>query len=685
MKKTTLTLCLFITCSFSINAQSTFVPNNQSNTTTDSTNVSVNNNTEQPSVSMNTSIYYDAIYLSKTKNYDALFAKKYGEFDSLDSLVKFYYFGGEMDKLESGNISLSSFLNTDVTYFATGISRFLADRTKAELNEAFFSGMKDKIKEYPELQVVFPQTWAIMDNNIQSYGYAYVIQLLKDAFETDMRSLPQSFSNLPNGNYNCTSIEKDKRRKNCDSIKNELKSFFETSDGQWLSFGLSVLNKTFNATNPADLLHTVTESTEINNLKTQLSVESLYDDYNIISFIELSNLVSCSFRSNEANKVWVTPQQLDTLLFKQPQAFKIYLGLLLATTKKNEIKFYKIKDEYKTFTQILSDTTKIQQFKSLVQNCHYVYNLGNNAVRNMQAAMKEAKDADPRALYDYYHSFSNTIRPLANSISTITNREIQLAKYERIEKFVNPAVDMIYHLSDKKYSSAIFDASILLSNIKFENKNDDFDKFKKSFSKYGILIANVASAQSSDEVKKAIEASALPVGSSSMKRNSQFSIFLNANVGVYGGSTFHNKGSLEYKEIKTDTTITSYIKTNSFAYGIYAPIGISFNTGFCSKKDVGALSGSLQILDVGSLVNFYMRNGDIVEYPYKVNLINILSPGLQLGYVIPKTPLQIFGSANYIPALYSKTSENNSFYGGFRFQFGLAVDIPMFKLYIHEK
>ena len=626
-------------------------------------------------------IYYDAVKLSDSTK-DTGFKKKLLKSYGIDNTnyAQIPYFKGRFGFFESEPSSLgqnaafqlfSSLGNIDVTYFSIGLSRFLAERAKEELNEVFFNGMKDKLKAYPELQVVFPQTWEMM-KNIDSYGYAYIIQLLKDAFETDMRTLPQNFNNIRTGNYDCSLIDNKKDSTNCENRKTILNNFFDSIDGCWLSFGLSTLNKAFYATNPADLLQSVVESSEIGNLKKKLLNGLFYNDYNTLSFIELSNCISQSLRSKEANQVWITPQQLDTLLFKQPKVFEMYLGLLLAKEQqkqKDTILFYQGKDKpLLSFANIISDTTKMQLFRSLIQNCHYIYNAGNNAVRNMQAAVQQSKDADTRALYDFYHTLTNTIRPLANSIGTITKDTVKLTQYDRIEKFLNPAVDMVYHIADKKYSSAIFDAYILIGNIKDENGNDL--PVRKSFIKYGTLIANVASAQNSDEVKKAIAASAMPAGSSAIKRNSLFSVMFQAYVGGYGG-TVHYKDSLNKYQ-------------TSAAYGIFAPIGISLNTGSC-KPGGGAVSLNFQLLDLGSLVNFYLKKGENAVLPtdYKVNLIDIFSPGVQLGYLFPRTPLTAFIGTNYIPVFY-KIAEN-TYHGGWRWQIGVAVDIPLFKLHIYDK
>jgi len=83
--------------------------------------------------------------------------------------------------------------------------------------------------------------------------------------------------------------------------------------------------------------------------------------------------------------------------------------------------------------------------------------------------------------------------------------------------------------------------------------------------KYGSFMANVATAKTADEVAKAIEIAALPVGSSRVKRETIFNVAVNAYVGPFIG----------YERIRG---VDSSGKVNS--YGITAPIGVSLSKGY---------------------------------------------------------------------------------------------------------
>ena len=186
-------------------------------------------------------------------------------------------------------------------------------------------------------------------------------------------------------------------------------------------------------------------------------------------------------------------------------------------------------------------------------------------------------------------------------------------------------------------------------------------------------------------MKQALNASVLPVGSSAIKRKSVWSISVNGYVGgFYGKAHSTIQDTLRNTSTNKLDTITKPISYRTF--GLYAPIGLSFNRGF---KCGWGITLSAQILDLGALVNFYLTEGDKASLPtdFKVKLSDILSPGLQLGINIPKTPLTIMGGMQYIPALnnssqISSTSQLSPI--AWRGQIGIVVDIPLYNLKVWD-
>ncbi len=648
-------------------------------------------------------IYYDAIKLSTEKDPKSIkdILEAYGlnskNISSNPYLNEFFPEIFKVPTPESGFPLLENLGNTDVTNFSTGLARFLAERTKEELNEVFFSKMKEQLNAYPELITVFPKTSSFL-NIIETYSYASVIQVLKEAFETDIQNLPENLYNIKSLTFaNCnSSILKDSKLTDCQVRMDKLKKFFESQDGRWVGFGMFTVKEAIQSSNPADLLNSLTASTEFKGIKDFSKTNSKYANYNLASSIELSRYLSKSLRSMEDNQIWVNSIQLNVLL-NDEKTIKIYLGLLVARGQKGDemIDFYNSTNILVTFDSILitaygSYSKYKSDIFSLIKNSYSAFNSANSAVKRMIAATDKSVEPDPQSLYNYYRTFTASLKPIAHSalLDSITKRKDIGAEYDKIELYLNSSVDMAYHISSKKYSAAIYDASILLSALdtfkisvdkkflcmKVGTKNEMiFKPVTKSFVKYGTLISTVANAQSSEEVKQALDASVLPVGSYSIKRKTNWSMSINSYVGAYWSysNTATNKDSLP-------------------RLGLAAPVGFNISKGFSKTGNCGGLSLNIQIIDVGALVNYYFLKGDTASIPndFKVRLSNIFSPGLNISYNIPKTPLSFAWGGQYIPTLYKYEQINGKNEitptNAWRWQISFLVDIPLFNLQVWD-
>jgi hypothetical protein len=645
-------------------------------------------------------LYYDAMKLLGNNSHNELKKKILGSYGvNLKTVQNNPYlnevFSGLFSKAgaQGGFGGLMSNLgNADVTNAAAGFARFLAERTKEELNEAFFNKMKDQLNAFPELKTVFPKTVSYL-NIIESFSYASVLNALRGAFEMDIQNLPEnlySIKSLKEGMCDKLTIcgnDKDCHKyADCKGRISKLEDFFKTQDGHWLALGMFAAKKAIKSTNPAELLHTCIASVEFTDLKASSSIPTEYDDYNIASAMELTSFISQSFVSKEEDQVWITSKQLK-VLFNSREALKIYFGLLLAkelsVQDKNNIAFFNNNNNKITFGDFLKKVYNNyaedeSQLCNLILNTYEVFNTTNLAVKKMLSASEKSVQADPHALYDYFRTLINSIKPVTNNplLIEFVSKDIG-ASYNKIERYLNPSADIAYHIATQKYAAAVYDASILLNSLndikvtikKNENKVKEtagFAPVLKSFVKYGTLISTVANAQSSSEVKQALEASVLPIGSYSIKRKTNWSMSINSYVGAYW--SYANKD--DYLPV----------------LGLSAPVGFNISKGISATGNYGGFGLNLQILDVGALVNYYLLNGDTTAIPndFSVRLSNIFAPGFNLCYNIPKTPLSFSWGGQYIPTIYKYKQINGSNQltptNAFRMQFSLLVDIPMYNL-----
>ena len=185
--------------------------------------------------------------------------------------------------------------------------------------------------------------------------------------------------------------------------------------------------------------------------------------------------------------------------------------------------------------------------------------------------------------------------------------------------------------------------------------------------------------KNSDEVERAIEAAALPVGSSRIKRVSDFNVALNSYAGLfYGVERINGLDSGKWKPN---------------VYGVTAPIGVSISWGhrflvFPSKKE-WSTSIYLTLIDLGAVAAFRFKDDSTSQVP-TIKFENIFSPGAFLSIGIPKTPLSFNIGAQMGPNLRkvnADAAKGNDFSDKiyWRFSTSLVVDIPIVNFYTKTK
>lgn len=602
----------------------------------------------------------------------------------------------------------SGILKTDVTNFATGMSRFLVDRARAELNDAFFQRMYKEMEKMPELQALFPLSYAfLMQTN--AHNMHMNLELLKVSFEEDIKLLPMNLYYIV-GNMDVQAKY---------PFLQKVHTFFNESDlGQWVDLALYTVISNNGQINPKDLFSIFVHSSQFQKLQDKYTPQ-LADNapeqssiastsvakINLLNAIKLAELISNSLLSPESNRYWVSQEEINEL-FTNEALFKTYIGLLLAKSKFEDynIKFYDAKGNAFLFADKVEQLYKtgeagkqyLATLKQMVKDLYSTF----AQVDEVGKKLKEANSSDEliEEAYKYYSVFKENINAISNHLihRGIVGDKLSLDN-TIITNYVAPAIDMAYYIKAKKYNLAVNKLLLILQyaydyninknstalgnekNYKKSKEDKEFSQFINKFARYGVLIGTVAEAKTSDEVKAAIEASVLPVGSSRIKRHSRYSISLNAYVGAFYGQGFYKEeigGILEKQTVQT--------------FGITAPIGVSFNVGSLGFKQKSSLSLTMQIIDLGALVNFYAKNGDGASLPAetKIQFGDILAPGAQLTYSLGDSPFSLIGGIQYVPNLsrMSDISTNTNFTPiAYRLQVGLVIDIPLFNLKVWEK
>lgn len=587
-----------------------------------------------------------------------------------DSIVKYYRRTNPFIKI-SGSVqdappfvpSTASFLpssigNLDVTNIADGFAKFIVERTKQELQAAFFDKFRKEIKDdkFKDLQTLFPATFKLLEQLPEKIiSYEKYINSLRDAFGKDLDGI------IPH-------IEEVIKTGNLARFFNnhkELKSVSLT--GLYFANALikqgKHIGKAIEDFNPASTDYDFS-NTDVNFIKT-----------NALLFVkEVSASLKKANTSN--NEYYVTFDSIQTMI-EDPVTLDLYLGLL--SQKLINLQISNAND--KTYGRLMFD---LKADADVLKNFISSINSNISLVQTNLSNLKEKPRAE-RTLDDFttvFNSATGLIESFKNNdfidkIKTIipaaaTDIETFWKKYEDIKETVGAAISLYGNVKQKHYCLALSDVKNLYE-LRYpgnQASHDSITKYVQGVGKFlidkGTMICGVAQAKTSQEVYEAIDKVAMPVGSYRVKRFSVSNIAVQSYCGLFIGSE---------KKVEGEG------RTSSF--GMTAPIGLSFSLG--GKNQNNSLSLFASIVDLGAITAFRFQN-DTAKTLQKIQLKDIISPGLFISYGLGKCPLNINFGYQITPYLSFVSADENTFQSSFgRWSLSFVVDIPIFNLYTKSR
>ncbi len=539
------------------------------------------------------------------------------------------------------------------TALLAGTADFVVKRTKQELGIALFADFKKAIEKSEILRALLPATSATLQRiDEEIYHFDAYTKTLKEQFHLDLDQLPQNLAFYA---------------RTTPYIKDEMTRVY-LEDAFMLS-GMMIQNRPTTQIvrylgREAALQYQPSTDAPLENFKTGLRTLAL---------------VSESLEYKDSTRQWIDLSEFSALL-RDTILTDLYLGLLLEETQKTQF----------------NDSRMSQKIRSLAasapQKMEFISALRMLVVRtqNLQAASasleqptepsvpslaKKSTDktgkmgsnpAPPTRAMTFYKISEATLDLLHEGYS-LTSRLAGLSaadslagEYIRLMRTVNK---LALDVHTQQYASAILNAYQLLEQVL--QKIDGTDCYCKQLLRYGTFMATMVQAQDAEAVSKAIEAFALPVGSSSIKKNEPFSISINAHVGIAGG--------MEYLEGAPAAPF----------YALTTPIGASFNFGM---RKGGSLSLQVSLLDIGALTAFRFQDSSANNFP-ELKLSNVFAPGGYLVYGLPKMPISIGFGAQVGPQLRNITTGGGLYTpaSGWRMGAFLAVDLPIFNVYTSSR
>lgn len=547
---------------------------------------------------------------------------------------------------------------------ADGISQFIVDRVKQEVLVAFFEQFYKNFREKTELQMLFPSTFDYMqvfDDAGKDVGL--MIDVLRNAFKKDMNNLPATFTRV---------AQMDKYR----SFINERPTLKTT-----LAVAAGIGYLIDNRDHPAVVIDKLTKLDFIKNSPN----DKLTRSFNALAFV--SNCLRDTLNSPNS---WISKQQLD-YLESLPSGASLFMGLNIqkygALINDLSINPKELPIRYQTHLYWNSLNNNSDQVKMKEVLSSYRLNYFNDVLQPIP-------DSISNSTYNIFRPYFNDFLDLTTNIdeqlgqlkakrrsgtsfdleefmgyvdvfSEMLSLSMKTAAFGSPEsqnvflKITPVLIDMRRAVQKQDYTSAVIDLNVLLLSSLPQSSG-----VKNDVLKYSMFIANVASAQNSQELHWAMETAALPTGSARVKRESLINISLNAYAGPFVGG-----------EYLLDTPTTD---AWGGIIGFAAPIGIAFSTGL---SGAGSLSLLASFLDVGALVSYRFSDpnaGDLPEVTFK----NMLAPGGYVVYGVPKSPLSVGVGVQYGPQIRKLTIDNvESKTSAYRIGVFAGIDIPFLNFY----
>lgn len=558
---------------------------------------------------------------------------------------------------------LSTISGLNVTTIAEGVAKFIVERAKAELNIAFFKGFKNKLNDpqNEDLRTLFPQTHlTLLAIDEQIYNYSLYLETLQSAFQKDFKNLFTNFANL---------LKIDKYQE----LLKEKDPILQTL----LPESFVVVEMLVNGQHPSQVFEYLSQ---LDLLDADQSENNQRRLVNIENGFKALDLVSRSLRAkNDDNQYWVSKQEVKKLT-RNANAFMLYLGLLY---QQGGHIYFKTKKEIITDRDSISFRDMLGRAKNNLDSLAFFKQRMNgfaNATEAIDSQLKmlTEKPQESKDQSDYF-AFTNTAMEMVNQGLGFKNDFVEMdpvnaniISFSRILELLN---DLSLDIKMKNYSAAIVD---VVSILEIATEADSLKEYRMQLIKYGTFMAAVAKAENADQVKNALEAVALPVGSASIKKLTNFNVALSTYFGGFWGKEFLNDVNLNPKTV----------------YGVTTPIGASVsipaNFWLC-RKDIGAFSAFFSFIDLGAIAAYRADDQNTNALP-EVSLKNIFAPGAYIVYGLPSVPLSIGGGYQAGPHLrkirnpdMANMEASLDTADGYRWSFFAGVDIPLFNFYTKPK
>jgi hypothetical protein len=557
-----------------------------------------------------------------------------------------------------------------VTYFADGLAKFIATRTKQELTNAFFRRFKSDLDNFPVLDTLFPATGLLLRRiDTEIYFFDRYIDDLRIHFIKDLERLPTGLRELVVADR--SRLRPAERLWMADLL--QVSQMFLDGFGVKESLDYLASDETQMFSKMREISSDTTEFRKVANLAGIFRTSHL-----LMQAVALNPEGNGTLRDDQnAEPQWIAPEKLYKAL-NDPIARDLILGLLYQQGAK--IEFAGAQAQLVPFQEIMSsvkaEVPKLEVFKNALNDMV-------TDLRQAQSSMRAVKALNPddqNKVATYYRLFDAAFGAFQAGIK-IKNIFTPPRANEDTKLFfvIRQLSELNMHLRSKAYGSAVINVGNVIDTLSWKlltNKRKSLkagepvvekSSFSSYFWRYGSFMAAVAEAKNSDEVAYAIDRIALPPGSAAMKKSNAFSLMINAYGGINAGVEFLGQGIGKDRDAKT-------------LLAPWAPLG--FDLSFGNKKGNGSTGLFLPFIDVGALAAFRLGDTQSADVP-QLKWSNIIAPGAYLVFGFSKAaPISLSIGGQLGPNLRKVNTQGITLddQRGYRIGASLAIDIPVLRL-----
>ncbi|MET3026048.1 hypothetical protein ABXT06_05175 [Flavobacterium sp. UW10123] len=352
-----------------------------------------------------------------------------------------------------------------------------------------------------------------------------------------------------------------------------------------------------------------------------------------------------------------------------------------------DVEKYKNQKETALWLEIsLKDNLKLEKQHTAYKGMYDVIN--NKNQDSIIAKKKEFRKSITNDSINFYKEYAgidtNKILKDIDTLLTkhnITDAALKSSFKSNIENIITKSIRE-YVFNDIDNKKELEEAKeMMIQNFKYympEVFPDVFEFKDENTIKMIHFVNDIANAENSEDVEKALNTFALPPGSSSLKEHTYSYYSINSYPGLFGGITLSEFNG-------SDVTYTA---------GITAPVGFYAQPWPAGEKVTWGIY--VPIIDIAAPVRLRFNSNNDTEVLPDFDFMDIFSPGLYFTLGFNKSPFALNFGGQFGPRLKAISSDTTASGGSnppqitnekqvFYFGIGAVIDIPLFTLFAKSK